>query len=100
MLQYLAITVGKTGTAVDKYLPETKGTFTLHSLVSRDTPNQFQHPTEVHNLMTEAEVNQAVGWVVTEALGFTYKHHHYTFGGRIYRQKDGGPPGLKAAVEG
>ena len=91
MLRYLAITVGRTGTTVDKYLPEPKGTTTLHSLVSRDNPNQFHNPLETHSLMTEAEENQAVGWVITEALGVTYKHHHYTVGGRIYRQKDGGP---------
>ena len=42
MLPYLAITVGRTGTTVDKFLPEPKGTTTLHSLVSRDNPNQFQ----------------------------------------------------------
>ena len=85
---------------MDKYLPEPKGTTTLHSLVSRDNPNQFHDPTEVHNLMSEAEVNQAVDWVITEALGVTYKHHPYIVEGQIYHQKDGGPQGLKAAVEG
>ena len=68
MLRYLAITVGKTGTVVDKYLPEPNGTTTLHSLVSRDTPNQFHEPKEVHNLMTETEVNQKLAGLLLRPL--------------------------------
>ena len=50
--------------------------------------------------MTQDEVLQAVGWTVTEALGITYGNHHYNMGGQLFYQTDGGPQGLKTAVEG
>ena len=99
LLRYLGMTMGKSGTPIDKYIPEPKGTTTLHSMVQRDTSQQFHEPEENYNVMSEAEENQAVGWVITQALGVTYKHHHYTVNGQVYRQTDGGPQGLNAAVE-
>ena len=39
--RYLAITKGKMGTSVEKFLLMPKGTTTLHFLVERDAPGQF-----------------------------------------------------------
>ena len=41
----------------------------------------------------------AVGWAISKALEVTYTHHHYTVGGQIHKQLDGGPQGLNTAVE-
>ena len=39
LLKYLTITVGKTASGVDKYIPQAKGTTTLHSLVTNEMSN-------------------------------------------------------------
>ena len=49
--------------------------------------------------MTKREERQLVGWVLTKALEVSYKSHHYTAGGEIFKQRDGGPEGLDTAVE-
>ena len=99
LCRYLAITKGKTGTAVDRFLPMAKGTTTLHSLVERDAPGQFWDSDMDPSLMNDNDKNQLVGWALTEALEVTYSHHYYTVGGQVFRQKDGGPQGLDTAVE-
>ena len=95
----MAITKGKTGTAVDRFLPMPKGTATQHSLVERGVPGQFWDPEMDPSLMSDAEKYQLVGWALTEALEVTYNHHYYTIGGQVYRQRDGGPKGLDTEVE-
>ena len=41
----------------------------------------------------------AVGWTLTKGLEVCYRNHHYTVGGQIFCQADGGPQGVKASVE-
>merc|ERR1711954_521606 len=49
--------------------------------------------------MTDEDRRAVVSWALSHELEITYKHHHYTVGGEVYRQAGGGPQGLKAAVE-
>ena len=49
--------------------------------------------------MGSEEVRQLVGWGITKALELAYRNHHYTVGGAIHKQEDGGPQGLNTAVE-
>ena len=44
-------------------------------------------------------MNNLVGWTITQALEFTYGHHYYSVGGKVFKQADGGPQGLDTAVE-
>ena len=76
MSRYIAITRGKTGTAIDKFLPTPKGTTTLHSLVERDTPGQFWEAEQDPSFMTDMEKNQLVGLVLTYALKVTPEVRH------------------------
>ena len=72
MMKYLAITFGKTGTPVDRFMPRAKGTTTLHSLVTAETENQFHDPEIDPSFMKQEDVDMAVGWTVTKALEITY----------------------------
>ena len=99
MLKYLGLTVGKTNTTLDLFIPVPKGTTTLHSMVTNETPGQFHDPEECADHMSQTQIRQAVGWVMSKALEVTYRHHHYTVGGAVHRQHDGGSQGLNTAVE-
>ena len=55
LLKYLAITMGKTGSGVDKFIPQAKGTTTLHSLVTNETSNQFWDSEANPDFMAEEE---------------------------------------------
>ena len=51
LTKFLALTVEKTNTALDKYIPTPKGTTTLHSFTRRDPPGQFFDPESDPSLM-------------------------------------------------
>ena len=83
------VTEGKTKSGLDKFIPEKKGTTTLHSLVKKDSPGQFHDAQCDASLMTKRDERQLVGWVLTKALEVSYRSHHYTSGGEIFRQRYG-----------
>ena len=97
--KYLALTVGKTNSNLDKYLPTPKGTTTLHSFTRRDTPGQFWDAELDPSLMTDGERKMMVAWGICQGLAVTYQNHYYTAAGVIHRQEDGGPQGVCTAVE-
>ena len=45
--------------------------------------------------LTEAEKTEIVATVVSIATKFMFQSHMYTFAGKLYRQKSGGPIGLR-----
>merc|ERR1711954_438191 len=99
LLKYIAATEGKTGTTLDKFLPTPKGTTTLHSMTFNETCHQFWGAEEPACQMAEEHRTLAIGWGISKVLEVTYKHHHYTVGGKVYQQADGGPQGLKTDAE-
>ena len=99
LLRYIGLTTGRTNTALDQFIPTPKGTTTLHSMVNRESPGQFHDPAECADFMSHGQIRRAVGWAISKALEVTYTHHHYTVGGQIHKQQDGGPQGLNTAVE-
>ena len=71
----------------------------FHSLVKNERPIQFWDSETNPDFMSEDDRRAVAGWALSQGLEVTYKHHHYTVGGEVFRQTDGGPQGLKAAVE-
>ena len=99
LLKYLSITGQAKGTDIEKYIPQAKGTTTLHSLVKNEHQGQFQDALVNPDQMTQEEVTEAQSWAITQALEVTYGTHFYTAGGQVHKQTDGGPQGLSTAVE-
>ena len=46
-------------------------------------------------VLTGKEKRQIIAQVVSMATKAMFKHHHYKFGGKMFRQTDGGPIGLR-----
>ena len=50
-------------------------------------------------VLTGKEKRQIIAQVVSMATKAMFKHHHYKFGGKMFRQTDGGPIGLRGHVQ-
>ena len=68
LLKYLSLTVNRTNTNLDDFIPIPKGTTTLKSWLREDNNSQFHPPTKSNHELTEADYKVLIGECVAQGI--------------------------------
>ena len=89
VVRYLSLTGFKGPSDLEDYIPRAKGTTTLNSWLTTESPDQFYDPVKEICLAEDKVVNQLLGHVVARATDAAIKNHFYTLGGSYIGRRTG-----------